>query len=180
MAFGPIQLLVIGFEEGRFQGEILPELQRLREADVIRIVDLLFLRCDDDGEVDIVELSDLGVSEQRELGAIAGALVGFGAAGEDGALLGAVARGPKLLRACGTKRMSSISPRPLSPVRRSRSPSSSIAGRFHCAAPFDAPADGRSPTRGFSLRTSSHWARTSPPRWRRSNRDRPPNPPTGS
>lgn len=91
MAFGPIQLLVIGFDEGRFQGEILPELQRLREADVIRIVDLLFLRCDDDGEVDIIELSDLGVSEQRELGAIAGALVGFGAAGEDGAVLGAVA-----------------------------------------------------------------------------------------
>jgi len=91
VAFGPIQLLVVGFEEGRFQGEILPELQRLREAGVIRIVDLLFLRCDENGDVDIIEMSDLAESEQRELGAIAGALVGFGAAGEDGALVGAVA-----------------------------------------------------------------------------------------
>jgi hypothetical protein len=91
MAFGPIQLLVVGFEEGRFEGEILSELQRLREAEVIRIVDLLFLRCDEDGEVDVIEISDLPANEQRELGAIAGALIGYGAAGEDGALLGAVA-----------------------------------------------------------------------------------------
>jgi uncharacterized membrane protein len=91
MAFGPIQVLVVGFEEGRFEGEILSELQRLREAEVIRIVDLLFLRCDENGEVDIIELSDLPANEQRELGAIAGALIGYGAAGEDGALLGAVA-----------------------------------------------------------------------------------------
>ncbi len=91
MAFGPIQLLVVGFEEGRFEGEILSELERLRQADVIRVVDMVFLHCDDNGDVDIIEMSDLAASEQRQLGAIAGALVGFGAAGEEGALLGAAA-----------------------------------------------------------------------------------------
>ena len=67
MALGPIQLLVVGFDEGRFRGEILPELERLRELDVIRIVDLLFLRCDDNGELDRVTFSDLGVDEQSQL-----------------------------------------------------------------------------------------------------------------
>jgi hypothetical protein len=90
MAIGPIQLLVVGFEEANFRGEILPELERLRDAEVIRIVDLLFLGRDDDGELVRLEISDLELDERRELGAIAGALVGFGAAGEDGALIGAV------------------------------------------------------------------------------------------
>jgi hypothetical protein len=91
MAFGPIQLLVVGFEEGNFRGEILRELERLRDQDVIRIVDVLFLRRDDDGELVTLAFSDLDGDERRELGAIAGALVGFGAAGEEGALAGAVA-----------------------------------------------------------------------------------------
>ena len=29
---GPVQLLVVGFHEGRLPGEILEELRRLREA----------------------------------------------------------------------------------------------------------------------------------------------------
>ena len=33
MAIGPVQLLVLGFSEPDFRGEILEELERLRESD---------------------------------------------------------------------------------------------------------------------------------------------------
>src|SRR2546421_11276129 len=91
MEFGPVQMLVVGFEHGKFEGEILAELKRLREQDIIRLVDLLFVNKDDDGEIQAVELTDLTQEESMEFWALAGALVGLGAAGEDGAEEGALA-----------------------------------------------------------------------------------------
>ena len=91
MEFGPVQMLVVGFEHGKFEGEILAELKRLREQDIIRLVDLLFVNKDDDGEIQAVELTDLTQEESMEFGALAGALVGLGAGGEDGAEEGALA-----------------------------------------------------------------------------------------
>src|SRR6476469_2966666 len=91
MEFGPVQMLVVGFEHGKFEGEILAELKRLREQDIIRLVDLLFVNKDDDGVIATVELSDLSQEESMEFGALAGALIGLGAAGEEGAAAGAVA-----------------------------------------------------------------------------------------
>ncbi len=91
MEFGPVQMLVVGFEHGKFEGEILAELKRLREQDIIRLVDLLFVNKDDDGEITTVELTDLSQEEAMEFGALAGALIGLGAAGEEGAEEGAVA-----------------------------------------------------------------------------------------
>jgi len=91
MEFGPVQMLVVGFEHGKFEGEILAELKRLREQDIIRLVDLLFVNKDDDGVIATVELSDLSQEESMEFGALAGALIGLGAAGEEGAEEGALA-----------------------------------------------------------------------------------------
>ena len=91
MEFGPVQMLVVGFEHGKFEGEILAELKRLREQDIIRLVDLLFVNKDDDGVIATVELSDLSQEESMEFGALAGALIGVGAGGEAGAEAGAVA-----------------------------------------------------------------------------------------
>ena len=89
MAMGPVQILVVGFgEDAEFKGKALEELQRLRDADIVRLIDLLFLRKNADGSVDKIELGD--VDELMELGAVAGALVGFGAAGEEGAEVGAL------------------------------------------------------------------------------------------
>jgi uncharacterized membrane protein len=93
MSFGPMQVLVIGFEEGQFRGEALEELKRLREDDVARLVDLIFVTKDADGEVAALETSDLGPEEATELGALAGALIGLGADGEEGAEAGAVLGG---------------------------------------------------------------------------------------
>jgi uncharacterized membrane protein len=90
MEFGPVQMLVVGFEHGKFEGEILAELKRLRDLDIIRLVDLLFVTKGEDGEMAAAELSDLSQEESMEFGALAGALVGLGAGGEEGAEEGAV------------------------------------------------------------------------------------------
>lgn len=88
---GPVQVLVIGFEEGRFEGRILAELKRLREHDIIRMIDLIFVAKDEQGDIAEVEQSDLSAAEVAEFGALVGALIGLGAAGEEGALAGAEA-----------------------------------------------------------------------------------------
>jgi uncharacterized membrane protein len=89
MAMGPVQVLVVGFgEDAEFKGEALAELKRLRDKDIVRLIDLLFVRKNADGTVDKIEISD--DDELVKLGAVAGALVGFGAAGEEGAEAGAL------------------------------------------------------------------------------------------
>jgi uncharacterized membrane protein len=91
MEMGPVQLLVVGFEDGKFEGKILGELRRLREQKIIRLVDLLFVAKDEQGDVAKLEHSDLSEEEAIEFGALAGALLGFGADGEEGAEAGAIA-----------------------------------------------------------------------------------------
>ena len=91
MSIGPVQLLVLGFEGDNFTGEIAAELKRLREEDVVRLIDLMFVKKDDAGELDIIQASDLNEDEAIEFGAVVGALVGFGAGGEEGAEIGAEA-----------------------------------------------------------------------------------------
>jgi uncharacterized membrane protein len=89
--FGPVQMLVVGFDDANFQGEILPELRRLRERDVIRLIDLVVVEKDAAGDITSVEVSDLSEEEAAEFGAIAGALVGLGADGGEGMEEGAIA-----------------------------------------------------------------------------------------
>jgi uncharacterized membrane protein len=91
MEFGPVQMLVLEFDRDRLKGEILPELDRLRQNDIIRLVDLVVVEKSDDGEVMALETSDLTAGETTAYGAVVGGLIGFGAAGEEGAVLGAAA-----------------------------------------------------------------------------------------
>ena len=91
MTIGPVQLVVLGFEGGEFSGEILAELKQLRDHDVIRLIDLLFVNKDESGEVTILEVSDLTQDEAMEFGATVGALIGLGEGGEQGAVEGAIA-----------------------------------------------------------------------------------------
>jgi hypothetical protein len=78
-------LLVIAFEDGKFDGRVLAELRRLRDHDVVRLLDLLFVAKDGDGEIVELEMSDLSGEEAAEYGALAAALFGFGA--QNGSLL---------------------------------------------------------------------------------------------
>ena len=89
MEFGPVQILVIGFEDAEFKGTIRAELERLREHDVVRLIDLLVVRKDDDGNIEKLQQSDLSQEELEDFGALAGALIGLGAEGEEGVEAGA-------------------------------------------------------------------------------------------
>ena len=91
MTLGPVQMLVVGFDDPKFTGEIAEELAKLRDSDVIRLIDVLAVWKDANGEVEAIQASDLSVEEAEEFGATVGALIGVGLAGEEGAELGAVA-----------------------------------------------------------------------------------------
>ncbi len=91
MEFGPVQLLVVAFEEGKFEGKVIAELKRLREHDIVRVIDLLVVHRDEADNVERVEVSDLSAEEAEMMGALAGALIGMGADGEEGAEAGALA-----------------------------------------------------------------------------------------
>jgi hypothetical protein len=41
MAIGPVQLIVLGFEQREFHGEIAAELEQLRESDTVGVFDAL-------------------------------------------------------------------------------------------------------------------------------------------
>ena len=82
---GPVQLLVIAFANGKFDGRVLEELRRLRERDAVRLLDLLFVRKDGDGAVTELETSDLSDREAAEYGALVGELFGSGSGDDRGA-----------------------------------------------------------------------------------------------
>jgi uncharacterized membrane protein len=84
-------MVVLGFENPDFQGEILAELDRLRDNDMIRVIDSLIVYKDADGEVSVLTASNLSEEESAEFGGYVGALIGLGAAGEEGMELGAIA-----------------------------------------------------------------------------------------
>ena len=67
MAIGPVQLIVLGFEHPEFHGEIIAELERLKEKDTVRVIDALAVHKDADGEIEVVHLSNLTKDEAIEL-----------------------------------------------------------------------------------------------------------------
>jgi hypothetical protein len=82
MALGPVQLLVIGFDRPDFSGEVLAELERLRESDVVRVIDLLVVQKGADDVVRRLHHSDLTAGEGA--GAVLGALIGLDATAPEG------------------------------------------------------------------------------------------------
>ena len=91
MAIGPVQLIVLGFNHPNFHGEIIDELERLRESETIRVIDALAVHKDADGEIEVAHLSNLTKDEAIELGSKVGALIGLGIEGEEGMEAGAAA-----------------------------------------------------------------------------------------
>lgn len=58
MGLGPIEVVTIGFAHGRFDGSIMPELERLVGSGVIRIVDAVMVSKDADGAATVLEIQD--------------------------------------------------------------------------------------------------------------------------
>jgi len=91
MAIGPVQLLVLGFNHPNFHGEVIQELERLRDSDTIRVIDALAVHKDAQGELEVAHLSNLTTDQAVELGSKVGALIGLGIEGEAGLEAGAIA-----------------------------------------------------------------------------------------
>ncbi|MFL6185595.1 MAG: hypothetical protein ACJ745_12350 [Actinomycetes bacterium] len=91
MAIGPVQLLVLGFNHPNFHGEVIEELERLRESDTVRVIDALAVHKDAEGEIEVAHLSNLTKDEAVELGSKVGSLIGLGIEGEEGLEPGAEA-----------------------------------------------------------------------------------------
>lgn len=70
---GPVQVLVLGFERPAFSGEIMAELDRLRQAGTVRLIDLLLLERGEDGTFETLPLPTQG---PPGMGAVAAELLG--------------------------------------------------------------------------------------------------------
>ena len=77
-------MLILGFEDPKFTGENLAELERLRDADIVRVVDMLAVWKDEEGNVAVLQESQLTEGEAQEFGAVVGGLIGLGMAGDEG------------------------------------------------------------------------------------------------
>ncbi len=64
---GPVDWIVVEFPGSKFSGEIAPVLQDLVDRGLIRVLDLMMLRKDDAGKLEVFELSDLQEGELGEL-----------------------------------------------------------------------------------------------------------------
>ena len=56
---GPVEYLVVEFPGNQFKGEIVPALRELTDSGVIRIIDLLIIKKDADGNCATFELTNL-------------------------------------------------------------------------------------------------------------------------
>jgi hypothetical protein len=56
MTLGPLEYVVIGFEGNRFDGSIAREIEKVVEKKIIRLVDVVFVGRDADGNALIVEI----------------------------------------------------------------------------------------------------------------------------
>lgn len=60
MPLGPVDVYIIGFPGNNFRGEIVPAILEQVEKGVIRVVDLLFVAKDLEGNVAVLAIEDLG------------------------------------------------------------------------------------------------------------------------
>jgi hypothetical protein len=67
MSIGPVEYIILGFPGNNFTGQIVPELAKLIDGGLVRIIDLTFIMKDADGNVEVVEYDAV-----EELAAFAG------------------------------------------------------------------------------------------------------------
>ena len=76
---GPIQFVAFGFDTiDRFHGQILEQLEELTDVPAVRVLDMLFVAKEDNGDLVALEGGELGIEGGDEaLGTMLGALMGF-------------------------------------------------------------------------------------------------------
>jgi hypothetical protein len=56
---GPVDYLVVKFPGNKFTGKIAPELRRLHDSGIVRVIDIILVRKDEEGNVESLEIADL-------------------------------------------------------------------------------------------------------------------------
>ena len=60
MPLGPVDVYIVGFPGNNFRGEIVPAILEQVEKGVIRVVDILFVAKDLEGNIAVLTIEDLG------------------------------------------------------------------------------------------------------------------------
>ncbi|MFN8224601.1 MAG: hypothetical protein U0R50_15290 [Gaiellales bacterium] len=90
MIEGPIEIVVLGFDDDADLSEIETELARLHDNDLVRLIDAMAVHHREHGVIETRQLSHLAVDEAMAFGAAVGALMGLGAGGEQAMEAGAI------------------------------------------------------------------------------------------
>lgn len=83
--FGPVQIMVLGFSGATLNAEVKKQFNALRKQGLIRVIDFTYLAKAEDGKLTTRQATDFSDAERVKLGATVGALIGYGAAGVEGA-----------------------------------------------------------------------------------------------
>jgi hypothetical protein len=75
MTLGPLEYVMVAFEGNHFDGQIISALRDVQEKGIIRVIDLVLIRKDEQGNVTALELTDLSEEEARPFGFLAGNLL---------------------------------------------------------------------------------------------------------
>ncbi|MCA9381975.1 DUF1269 domain-containing protein [Candidatus Dojkabacteria bacterium] len=82
--FGPIQFTIISFDSDDVAGELIEQVNAVRTAGVIRLIDFLFVTKSAQGGLMEYQSTDLTPEEREEWGGVVGGLIGLGAGGIEG------------------------------------------------------------------------------------------------
>jgi uncharacterized protein DUF6325 len=64
MSIGPVEYIAIAFPGNKFSGEIIPAIKALQDSGTIRVLDLVIISKDADGNVGAIELADASPETQ--------------------------------------------------------------------------------------------------------------------
>lgn len=70
MSIGPVEYIAIAFPGNQFSGEIIPAIRELQDSGTIRVLDLVIITKDDDGNVSSIELSEASPETQATFAAL--------------------------------------------------------------------------------------------------------------
>jgi hypothetical protein len=81
MPIGPLQMIVIGFQNREISEQVAYELHAVRNQGLIRLIDFVFVEKSDDGELDATAMSDLNHQEAKRFLALIRGTTEFSGAG---------------------------------------------------------------------------------------------------